>query len=327
MKNRTERVQKIDKPYVSDDCIQVMVPYEKKITILNQDGILFHSQNGSNVYINKYLQDPRRMRFPYFNIPTHYSKIGNQKYSFTNQLLEYEKPYIYVRNGFLSESYAIKDNSQAFLIEKVLHSKGTTKYMTYDELLNFFMKSNENEHVYYVYIDGSIPNPNSFFPSKGQIHSYVQTIHTQIRTSLEKNVKYFREYQIDYPNDEVSIYLKNNPLFLNYVEASIKNTGFGHLNLSLLNFNIDIKSISNMLIVRINNGNITIQGVCVVFICENTFAVDIYDVPVTKFVLEQLKYVPKINVVREPRIPLKLNPGVSREDIKEAKQMVRSLKR
>ncbi len=29
---------------------------------------------------------------------------------------------------------------------------------------------------------------------------------------------------------------------------------------------------------------------------------------------------------KEPRIPLKLNPGVSREDIQEAKQMVKSLR-
>ena len=30
----------------------------------------------------------------------------------------------------------------------------TTKYMTYEELLNFVKKSNDNEQVYYVYLDG-----------------------------------------------------------------------------------------------------------------------------------------------------------------------------
>ena len=57
------------------------------------------------------------------------------------------------------------------------------------------------------------------------------------------------------------------------------------------------------------------------------YKVNIYDIPVTKYSLEQLKYVPKINIAREPRIPLRLNPGVSRQDVKEAKQMVKALRK
>lgn len=316
MKKEVEIVQKIGKQYVSNDCIQVMIPYRDAMTLLNQNGILFHSKTGSNLYINEYLHDQRRKRFPYSNIPTHYSRVGFKKYSSVNQLLEFEKPYICVRDGFISESFAIKDNNQALLIEKVMRGSKTTTYMTYDEILNFLNKSNDNEQVYYVYIDGSMPNLDyPIFPSKEKIYTHIQM-------TLAKNVKDFREYRQNFPETQMGEYLANNPLFLNYMEATIKN-----LDLSLVDFNIGIENSSNLLIVRVNNGNITIQGVIVVFVHEDDFKVDIYDIPVTKFTLEQLKYVTKINLAREPKIPLRLNPSVTRDDIKEAKQMVRALKK
>ena len=37
-------VQKIAKPYISDDCIQVMIPFTNAMTILNEEGILFHQK-------------------------------------------------------------------------------------------------------------------------------------------------------------------------------------------------------------------------------------------------------------------------------------------
>ena len=48
------------------------------------------------MYVNKYLEDERRKQFPYSNIPTHFSKIKFKKVIYTNQLLDFEKPYIIV---------------------------------------------------------------------------------------------------------------------------------------------------------------------------------------------------------------------------------------
>ncbi len=71
----------------------------------------------------------------------------------------------------------------------------------------------------------------------------------------------------------------------------------------------------------------SLQYVRANFVSLNNYRIDIVDIPVNKYTLEQLKYLtPVIAKIKKPKIPLKLNPGVSREDIKEAKQMVKSLK-
>ena len=242
--------------------------------------------------------------------------MGFIKYSYANQLFDFEKPYIRVEDGIITESFAIKDNNQALLINKILYGDKTTKYMTYDELLNFINKSSDGEEIYYLYLNGAMhPDNYPIYPSKEEIYSY-------IKNKLMKNVKDFREYQQFNPGTTVGKYLKNNPYFLNYIEEVIKK-----LDLSLIDFNLDIGDSSPLLIVRINNDNITIQCVNTVFVREDTFKVDIYDIPVTKFTLEQLKYVPKINISKEPRIPLRLNPSVTKQDIQEAKQMVKTLRR
>lgn len=45
MKKVSEIVQRVERQYVGDDCIQIMIPYRNAITVLNQDGILFHSKS------------------------------------------------------------------------------------------------------------------------------------------------------------------------------------------------------------------------------------------------------------------------------------------
>ena len=57
------------------------------------------------------------------------------------------------------------------------------------------------------------------------------------------------------------------------------------------------------------------------------FAKMILNIPVTKFALEQLQYAPKINISREPKIPLRLNPGITKKDIQETKHMVQAQRR
>lgn len=313
MKKTNKFVQKIKNHYVSDDCVQVMIPYQDTLTIINQDGILYHHKPGSSVYINKYLEDERRKLFPYSNIPTHYSRIFFKKITYTNQILDFEKPYIRIGNGFWLESYVVKDNNQALLISVINQPDERIEHMTYDELLKFIGKSNNNdeEEIYYVSLSGALPiNNKEVIPSKEEIHNY-------IRKSLSENVTDFKR-EISEPESSVGRYLRDNPWFIEYVDQNLKNIDYSSID---FNYKVD----EPMLIVRINNGNITIQGVEIIFVKEDDYKVNIYDIPVTKYSLEQLKGVPKINITREPRIPLRLNPGVNKQDIKEAKQMIKKL--
>ena len=314
MKKINEFVQKIKSHYVGNDCVQVMIPYQNALTIVSPDGMLYHHTPESRIYINKYLEDERRKQFPYSNIPTHYSRILFKKFAYTNQILDFDKPYIRIGNGFWLESYAVKDNNQALLVSSIKQPTEYIKHMTYDELLKFIGNSSNNnkEEIYYVSLSGGIPiNNQEVIPSKEEIHKY-------IKESLSKNVQAFKR-EIEDPESSVGRYLRDNPWFIEYAEKSFKNIDY-----SAIDFNFKVNE--SMLIIRINNGNITIKGVEIVFVKEDDYKVNIYDIPVTKYSLEQLKSVPKINITREPRIPLRLNPGVNKNDIKEAKQMVKKLK-
>ena len=312
MKKPNEIVQRIQSHYVGDDCIQIMFPYQDTLTILNPDGMLYHHKQGSNVYVNKYLEDERRKQFPYYNIPTHFSKFMFKNIAYTNQLLDFEKPYIRIGDGYFSESFVIKDNNQALLISSIMKPDNHVEHMTYDELLKYVGKHDSDEQVYYVYLSGALPSNNErLFPTEERIHSY-------IREQLLENISDFEEAAKNYESS-VGRYLRENPMFLSYFSKKMRD-----INFSLIDFNVGINDL--MLVVRINKGNITIQGVEAMFVRENDYKVDIYDIPVNKYSLEQLRYVPKINIKREPRIPLRLNPGVTRQDVKVAKQMVKTLR-
>ncbi len=317
-----EVIQKIEKQYVGEDCIQMMIPFKKCITILNQDGILFHQMKGSNLlYINKYMEDERRKQFPYYNIPLHNARVGFNVLTYTNQLLEYGKPYIKIGDGKISENYVLKEKDEAVLVNATMEVNKNSKYMTYEEFLKVISKSDDkDEQTYFVYLDGSIPineNEDNLYPFK----DFKEAIYNWIQNKLMQNIKDFRDYQEEH-SDLVGDYLKENPWFLNYMEACVKN-----LDLSLMEFNLKIFKDVTLLVIRIKDKDIKIQGIEATFVKEDTFKVDMYDIPVTRYTLEQIKSIPKMNITREPKISLKLNPHVTASDIEEAKQMIRAFRK
>ena len=232
MKKINEFVQKIKSHYVGNDCVQVMIPYQNALTIVSPDGMLYHHTPESRIYINKYLEDERRKQFPYSNIPTHYSRILFKKFAYTNQILDFDKPYIRIGNGFWLESYAVKDNNQALLVSSIKQPTEYIKHMTYDELLKFIGNSNNNnkEEIYYVSLSGGIPiNNQEVIPSKEEIHKY-------IKESLSKNVQAFKR-EIEDPESSVGRYLRDNPWFIEYAEKSFKNIDY-----SAIDFNFKVKN-------------------------------------------------------------------------------------
>lgn len=313
-KKVNEIVQRINSWYVGEDCAQLMVPYKNGITILNKDGILYHHNEGSNVFINKYVEDERRKQFPYYNIPEHYTKFfWDGKYHYTNQLFEFEQPYIKLSDGHLIESYVVKDRNEALIVNKVMTIIKNTSFKTKEELEQLFAQpENVNERLYYLYFNGKLIRDNEFFTfSESDIFEYV-------KNQLLKNVEDFRDYVSKSPETTVGSYLRKNYFFLDFVEHSIDS-----FDLKGYKLNIHLNNESPILLVKTNGIDITIQAVDIYFITYNYYKVDIYDIPVTKYSLEQLELLtPKIARTKEPKIPLKLNPSVSKEEIKEAKQLI-----
>lgn len=314
MKQTNEIIQRIKSYYVADDCIQVMIPYRDGITILSQDDILFHYKNNSNYYINKYLQDKRRKQFPYSNIPTHYSRIRLfNKISYANQLFEYDKPYIRIVDGSIIESYAVKDNDEALLINKVMPIFKRTGYRTRDELEKLLDKTSySNNNVYFINLNGGIYQENEY-----KIASEEKIVQS-IKEYMQKNVDSLKENIKTKCNSTnvVGDYLNLDPCFLDFIQKKIYDFG-----ISDIAFEIPLYD-NPLLIIKTNKEEISIQCVEMFFVNHNNYKVNFYDIPVTKYTLEQLKSSTKIIPTEAPKISLILNPNVTKQDLKEAKKQI-----
>ena len=312
-KKVNEIVQKVNKWYVGDDCAQLMVPYKNAITILDRNGIVYHHKEGSEVFVNRYITDERRKQFPYHSIPTHYTKFFDGVYQKTNQLFDFEQPYMRINNGSIIESYVVKDKSEALLISKIMPIVKKTSFKTRKEIEEIIQQpAQENEKIYYIYLDGTMPQNNEFgFVSEEEIFNY-------IKDQLSKNVADFREYMEKEPYSTVSRYLKENEFFLKFIEKNIDK-----LDLIDYQMNLHLFDGKSVLLVKTNGTDISIQGLDIYFISPDHYKVDTYDIPITKYTLEQLKYMTsKIAKTKDPKIPLKLNPGITKEDLKREKQLI-----
>lgn len=94
-----------------------------------------------------------------------------------------------------------------------------------------------------------------------------------------------------------------------------------------MKFNIPLRG-NRAIIMRTDENDISIQYVEANFVSINNYKVDIIDLPVNKYTLGQVKYLSStILRTKKSKIPLRLNPGVTKQDIKEARKMVKTLRR
>ena len=154
-----EIISRIPSHYVNKDksCAQVMIPYHQTMTLFNKDGIIFNDNNNQYDFINEYLNHTCRQNFPYHNIANHTQRQGLfNRIHVTNQILNFDEPYISISDGIAIERYVLQDKNDALIMTKVLpyeledNSEYSNKYktMTREELDNLFKPNNENEKVY-----------------------------------------------------------------------------------------------------------------------------------------------------------------------------------
>lgn len=311
-----ETVLRINSWYVGEDCVQVMIPYKNAITILDRNGIVYHHKKGSEIFTNNYINDNRRTQFPYHSIPTHYAKVLGSKYKYTNQIFDFDQLYIRINNGKIIESFVVKDSNEALLVNKIMPFIEKSSFKTRKEMEDIFKQtSNDNEEIYYLYLDGSMSHQLTV--------SSEESIYTTIKNQLLKDVSILKKH-ISYENgSEFSRYFEVNDYFLKFIEKNIDK-----LDLNELELNMQLFGGKTIILIKTNGTDISIQGYDVYFISPDCYKVDSYDIPVTKYTLEQLKYLtPKIVKSKEPKIPLKLNPGITKEDLKREKKLLLHLKK
>lgn len=137
-------IQRIEKDYVGDDCVQVMFKHTDGMNIIKDRKITFsylpHDLKNEFGYINDYLHDDRRHLFPYSDTPVHREEVDLYlSYDCVNQLLDYNCMYLILRadkkNNLESEVYckAIKDGENAIIVQSV-NQNSPAFNMNLDEL-------------------------------------------------------------------------------------------------------------------------------------------------------------------------------------------------
>ena len=141
MKDKNLVVQVIPKSYIGDDCIQIMIPFSSSIILLEKELSLefehvkcqyLIDKMNRDTTLNKYLEDERRNKFPYSNIPLHVTHKGFRKIYNVNQLLDLDKDYYAIVNGssycgedgcrhylgYIMHLYLLRDNEDVLLVSK-----------------------------------------------------------------------------------------------------------------------------------------------------------------------------------------------------------------
>lgn len=304
MKNTYTYVDHISSHYVSSDCVQLMIGYKNFMTMFNKGGIQYHQVPNSTYDINSYLSDERRILFPYNDIPLHYGRVGMSKYTYTNQLLNFEEPYITVSDNAIIERMAILDKDDAFVVSNVLPIRKRFIRMTREELEDLFRTKNENGEMSFVMQpDGYLWHYDSFGNFLITEKEIVELAKEELQGVLDADV------------------LDNYAFTANWLSKNISR--------------LDIESIpkvglelDGVILVKIINGNISLQRIISVdFVGPNKYEVIIADLPLMEQAptRESLRML-GINDLKEPRISRLLNPNIDHNLVRANKRLVRRLK-
>ena len=273
-------VRKLHDQYVGNNCAQVMLGYSDNMTVIGTDGILFHATEAENdsIDIFKYLEDDRRKEFPYHDTPTHYEgRFFKPSEFFVNQIFDYNKPYVVIRDKFVQQIYLKKGEKGVysfFAAPTVSEPKITIEETSYPtNLLNILKRiceKNENGDSYIVDFDGCMINP---FASEEEIRKNK----LNFIMYLEKN-NFCYEY-----NDKTGIFSYNN--------NEVKKI---HIPDTFVSFDTTKR------IITINDDNIDTKVVRLKKINDNTICTKLYDISFDE--PQKLEEKVKVKSLKEPKV-------------------------
>ena len=300
MNNDRKVVVRVDKPYVSDDRIQIMIPYQNSLTLLSKDIVLYHHTYDENVYINKYIEDKCKTDFPYNNIPVHCDIRRFKKVTYANQILNCNEPYVRIVDGNIVETYAIRSDDHALVLnEFVQPNRKEEKMMTRSEIENIL--NDDKTYVMSLY-DGE------WFTKDNMDKAFMTEEEIIIRT---KNAI---SQVLNYPL---------NSFMERYLTKCYNNMTIDDVPGSTPLLNDDY-----LLLMKIDGSRIRIKSLEIFFMGPDEYKVISRNFPIENHSISEFSIppFPKVVCANNPRIPLILNKEINREDIKEAKRIVKIFK-
>lgn len=312
MKKFDEMVAKMHSHYVADDYIQIMLAYRDYLLLFGNNDLMYFKnfieshpsiREGSK---NVYLDDERKNIFPYSQIPEHIERVLLfRKLNFVNQILDFEKPYIRINDGFITKMTAFKDGDEAIVHTKILNGKlcdKRTKTITREEL-ETYLKTGSLEQL-----DENEYEDTSIFDMNGVLYN----------SSLE-----LEQIWIDEEKQRLSRIINESDRYIERTKIELQRA------ISTLD-DISPFVLTQLIMIKFKqNGEIKIDAFVIKYLERGKYEIALADLPVTMESLSMIKSkveLPVIKTIKEPKISRSLNPNVTKEQLQEerAKILVRS---
>lgn len=312
MKKFDEMVAKMHSHNVADDYIQIMLAYHNYLLLFGNNDLMYFKnfieshpsiREGSR---NVYLEDERKNNFPYSQIPEHIERVLLfRKLNFVNQILDFEKPYIRINDGFITKMTAFKDGDEAIVHTKILNGKlcdKRTKTISREEL-ETYLKTGSLEQL-----DENEYEETSIFDMNGVLYN----------SSLELEQKW-----IDEEKERLSRIIDKSDMYKESTKNELQRA------ISTLDDISPFVLTQKIMIKFKQNGEIKIDAFVVKYLERGKYEIALADLPVTMESLSMIKSkdeLPVIKTMKEPKISLSLNPNVTKEQLQEerSKILVRS---
>lgn len=306
-KEKYEFVQRIQNHYVGDDCLQIMVSHKLNsgFTMLNADGMTYHYRPNSYLFVNKYTSDERKNQFPYSQIPNHKSRVGFKKLEYVNQLLDFNKVYIEIKDGIIIETFAVKDNNEGLVATKlIVPNNESTKYMNRSEVIELLKSGN----VGLFSFDGGYYNGGLNLISEESI------------------LEWYKQQLIERRKEEENYYDDNGT---SKDLSDLFRKSIGNLTINDVPSDIILHDDYIIVISSENNEIKSVKAIQIRFMSTDNYKIISYEFPITIYSLEHITKLEQTNSRKtsEPKFPKGLNKAIDKNDIKQSKQLVLSRKK
>ena len=138
---------------ISNNCVQLTIPYSKRLIIFDKDDIVFFAKD-SKVIIDRFANDHRKKYFS-SSLFDHEELFNFKRTHIINLMFEINKVYLRIVDNNIMENYVIKIGNDYYLYNITVDSVNEKLEVNNDELDKIYNGIN-NEKVFAICDDGSI---------------------------------------------------------------------------------------------------------------------------------------------------------------------------
>ncbi len=262
--SKSERIFKIDDINIVNDYFKIVIGYHNYMILYDTNGILYYKGFNSNVVYDSYMNDDRRFSFAQ-NDEIKLNEDNLNKYAtFFNQILEFDKSYLMINDGLITNLIASKKDNGAYITANILNDK--------DELYKK-VEVNRDELQKYLSSGSIYFNSNNFYISIIDLNGILYNV------SLKSDDELINDEKERLTNICNTSYKINDSEMKNYID-SCKNRLDAMNN---LNYIYPFNFIESKIMIKYDcNGNLNVEKFDVNYLDSNKYQLNIYKYPVMR---------------------------------------------